>query len=30
MGVGRVGSLYLRCPRCGERGWNNVVGRVSA
>jgi hypothetical protein len=30
IGVGRVGSLYLRCPRCGERGWNVVLGRVAA
>jgi hypothetical protein len=30
LGVGRVGALYLRCPRCGESGWNTVVGRVAA
>ncbi|MCI4373780.1 MAG: hypothetical protein L3K02_09110 [Thermoplasmata archaeon] len=29
VGVGQTGSLYLRCPRCGERGWDPIVGRVS-
>jgi hypothetical protein len=29
IGVGRTGSLYLRCPRCGERGWDQIVGRVA-
>ena len=29
LGVGRVGSLYLRCPRCGELGWNTIVARVA-
>ncbi len=27
MGVGQFGSLYLQCPRCGERGWNQIVAR---
>lgn len=29
MGIGQFGSLYLRCPLCGERGWDAVIGRVS-
>jgi hypothetical protein len=29
IGVGPFGSLYVRCPRCGERGWNAVVGRAA-
>ena len=30
IGIGRVGSLYLKCPRCGESGWNAIVGKVAA
>ena len=29
LGVGQFGSLYLRCPRCGEQGWDQVRGRVA-
>jgi len=30
LGVSRFGSLYLRCPRCGERGWKMIVARVGS
>ena len=26
-GAGGRGSIYMRCPRCGERGWDAVVAR---
>jgi hypothetical protein len=25
MGMGTSASLYLKCPRCGERGWNTLL-----
>lgn len=28
LGLAGSGSLYLRCPRCGERGWNRLVARL--
>lgn len=30
MGVGGARSLYVRCPRCGERGWDELVGVAAA
>lgn len=29
MAVGLHGSFYVRCPLCGERGWDALVARVS-
>jgi hypothetical protein len=28
MAFGGEGSIYLRCPRCGERGWCAIVRRL--
>ncbi|MCI4360614.1 MAG: hypothetical protein L3J91_02835, partial [Thermoplasmata archaeon] len=28
MAIRGQGSIYLRCPRCGERGWCAVVRRI--
>jgi hypothetical protein len=29
VGIGRFGSLYIPCPRCGERSWDKILGRVA-
>jgi hypothetical protein len=29
MGFAGKGSLYVRCPRCGERGWDSIMGKVA-
>jgi hypothetical protein len=30
MGLGGEGSLYITCPRCGERGWDPILRRLPA